>query len=339
MQKPILVNSSFVMSSPDGKTATELKENLDSKEVQALAVAYMNFVSGVAEGLGAEAGMSGVTPGGETNGERPPPEGSGPPPEGASDGSGLPPEGASDGSGPPPEGAPEGSGPPPEGENVPPEGSGAPGGSTRERFLRVKPRNWNILSRVRTRRLAVTYDAESAEIYDFRDSACGDEVAAVSKQAVEEDSVASDCIAVFGKYRIIAGPEDNAAEIYNTFVEATQASIEEGKLEEEVKAAAAKENVTIPFVVQGVSPIVDDSFNAFEEIAPQIQMDDEDEEIMVDDSDEGNTTEAPIVAVSNNTNAPTPNATEAETESSANRPLIRVLVTMLAAAITTFNYF
>jgi len=113
-------------------------------------------------------------------------------------------------------------------------------------------------------KLMVELDPESIQVYDFVDSPCLNTTLAesteVSKQ--RENNSTGTCITAFGRYRVLADPKEDVNTVYASTVEATQASIADGQLQESLQRV----NEDSTFVVDGVSDVVDDSFDPFDEI-------------------------------------------------------------------------
>jgi len=109
-----------------------------------------------------------------------------------------------------------------------------------------------------SRKLASDLDPASAEIYDFQDLPCNNQTE-VGRQP------ASNCIAVYGKYRVIADKEEDAQEVYSRFKNATVELVATGALQETLQETARENNQIVSFSVEGVSPVEDDSFDAFAE--------------------------------------------------------------------------
>eukprot|EP00797_Seminavis_robusta_P029886 Sro60_g034660.1 n/a (866) ;mRNA; r:61793-64390 len=148
------------------------------------------------------------------------------------------------------------------------------------------------------------FDPNSAEIYNFMDTPCDDTSATVSKQgggtAQQQQQT---CITVFGKYKLSVDPQDNPQAVYERFEEATTTAISTGVLQDKLQEAAAVQannnvgNATnntaasfvSPFVVQGVSTVVDESFVAISPLEIPATPDASRPELGATDNATGNT--------------------------------------------------
>ena len=109
----------------------------------------------------------------------------------------------------------------------------------------------------------------STDIYDFVDTPCpeNDLATTVTRQAEKT------CITVFGKYQVQVDEDEDAEEVYETYVEATQQAISEGDLDEALNESVEKlQNSTngtaadFDFAVLGVSDVVDENFKPFAQV-------------------------------------------------------------------------
>ena len=131
----------------------------------------------------------------------------------------------------------------------------------RDRLKQLHANLEELVSPSHSRRLVVSLDTNSAELYMFQDTSCP-----VSETAVERQGQSlSNCIVVFGKYRVYVGEDDNVERTYIDFTSASQGLLALGGLEEALLEGDKQE---IDFrVVEAYSPFVDTSFNAFSELA------------------------------------------------------------------------
>ena len=331
--KPVLVNSSFLISSPDGQTAEQFKANGDSIGIKALDKAYKRFVKGVVEGLGADTGNAVAAGGvatGNSSGSEAGIQPSGPPPgeEGQDlNNEGGPPspgQGNAEG-GKPPQGEGGSDGPPSQsqGNNGGGQPGQAPDGSGRRRHLRqIHPSR--PLAPSGRRRLQVQFDDQSPDIYDFADTPCSDAIA-VSKQ----DASNTNCITVFGKYRVYVGEESDVQDVYQRFANETRESIRSGGLQQSLIDELQQSNDTATFTIEGVSPVVDENFDAFVEIT-----DDEVAPPTTATPDSSNTTGGADVASTNNTS----NETATEAKSSSRRFMAKnAAVALLVVFVSMWN--
>ena len=205
---PVLVNSSFLLSSLKGQNAAELREELKAGRVEVLQEAYRNFVQSVVDSFLGTEGPSArklLT-------------------------------------------------------NSWTFFSGHDAGRLGNVFSSVISNH----ARRQLEKMGSKLDPGSAEIYDFVDTPCMENVANGEPTAVSRQGENTTCVTAFGRYRILADPEEDVSEVYESFVEATQAQIAEGNLEESLEGVA--QNGTTTFVVEGVSTVVDESFSPFAEI-------------------------------------------------------------------------
>lgn len=117
----------------------------------------------------------------------------------------------------------------------------------------------------------VDYDYDSAEIYGFDDTPCPTSVvSALARQALPNST---NCITVFGRYRIVAARTasciEDLNEVYVRFQNATQEAIASGALEEAFQVAIELlwYQPVAAFTVAGISPIKDTRFDAFTEVS------------------------------------------------------------------------
>ena len=266
------MNSSFLIASPDGKTADELRA--DPAAVQGLGRAFSLLVQRVARGVGrgrpgsppSSNQQEGMNPGlGGNNTVGGMPQGI-PGQQGTQDGgtsNQRPVMGAEQGQ--QTMGRPQGEQPgPPDNESNGTQTSAQNVTPLARRRLLRRSTVWDrtrALFEHDRRYLAVELDTASATIYDFEDTPCTEDDGAVA--ASRQGGAEQNCITVFGKFRIIVDEDEDIAEVYATYVEATNAYIANGTLEETLLEVDPDTN----FTVLGVSDVVDENFDAFEEIA------------------------------------------------------------------------
>ena len=120
--------------------------------------------------------------------------------------------------------------------------------------------NLELARPMHNRRLVVSLDTNSAELYRFLDTPCPVSDATVEQQAPS----LSNCIVVFGNYRVYVGEDDNVEQTYIDFASASQGLIALGGLEDSLLEGDKRE---IDFrVVEAYSPVVDNNFDAFSEL-------------------------------------------------------------------------
>ncbi|CAB9518374.1 expressed unknown protein [Seminavis robusta] len=177
------------------------------------------------------------------------------------------------------------------------------GGST-GRQLGHLPASQDIRQRRLQARIPVV-DPNSTEIYGFVDTPCNMTVVVPKQGGATEEA----CITVFGKYKLSVDPQSNPLVIYEIFQNETTAAIQAGVLQEKLEEASAEQGSNTgsntpyesPFVVQGVSTVVDASFVAVGRL-----------EASASDAT------TPVFGATNNTSLPTPtspaNSTDAPSD-------------------------
>jgi len=117
----------------------------------------------------------------------------------------------------------------------------------------------------RRRRLGeVSLDAESPELYDSRDVSCPDGDAVEGRQLFNS----SNCILVFGMYRVYVEDDESIEQAYIDYAVASQAAIASGVLEEFLVPG---DDRAMNFrVVNAYPTVIDESFDAFAELSSPI---------------------------------------------------------------------